>query len=277
MSSIRGAMNIEQHDFMWLDETGNSEEWPNSVIVRDVCFPGVSAPIISGLNTEIPTFFDTRNNRDLISTTAAQILTGIPKNDLDAWADSSDPPKVSVSWTFPRQEAPVFTFPLCLVADHSPAACSIGSIVFAHDIKSQWRLANSVQNTTAIRASSDSYTIYSYPQQQIRRQRSNESRLPYRATCGKRETRSKRRRTTVSDHQCGPAAASASNWSGAASARPSSSYDTARQVSHSILESTRRHAAEAYASSGSTQGLRYAAELSQRMLTSSLHRRQGLP
>ncbi|KAK4219914.1 hypothetical protein QBC37DRAFT_382177 [Rhypophila decipiens] len=211
MSSVGGVMkNIGQDGILWRDETTISEEEPRFIAVRKVCFPGTSVPITSGLKNEIPIFYNLRDNRDFITTIAAHRLTGIPKRDLDAWADSPNPPKVSVSWTFMGQDTPVFTFLLWLVTDNSPTACSTGSIVFAHSIKSEWELAQSVQRTTAIRAPSDSYTIYSLPQQQIPQRRSNASRLPYCATCGKRETSSKRRRT--SDHQCGTAASTGSNW-----------------------------------------------------------------
>ncbi|KAM7207516.1 hypothetical protein V8F20_002202 [Naviculisporaceae sp. PSN 640] len=275
MSSLSGVMKIEQDDFLLHDQTINREGAPNFITIRDVFFLGTSVPRTSGLRANIPLSFDSYGSQDLISTAMVHRLTGISKRSLDAWANSSNPPRASVSWALEHHEDPVFTSSFCLVADTN------SWIVFARDLNKEWDLANSVQRTTAVGASPNSFTFYSQPQLEQIPHRRPSPRVPCCATCGRRA--SKRRRTTVCDQCWAMTAASGGNQrTSPARALSSPSWDgnnTARQpgAAQSLLESAHRHATEAYMNTGSTQGLRYAAELSQGIAAARLHRQEGFP
>ncbi|KAK4208343.1 hypothetical protein QBC37DRAFT_486908 [Rhypophila decipiens] len=118
--TMSGTMLTESaRDKSTAEDISAEGESPIFIDVCNVYFPGTSLPITSGLNNEF-ILYNLRDNRDFISTIAVHRLPGIPKHNLDAWADSPNPPKVSISWTFTGQETPVFTTLLCLVTDNRP-------------------------------------------------------------------------------------------------------------------------------------------------------------
>jgi len=183
-------------------------------------------------------------SKDTISSLEAHRRTGIPKRDLDTWADLIPPINVGTSWSFCDQDTPVFTTLFILVRGS-------GSIEFSQNINQERCHANRTQDSSIL--SPDFYTIAMPPQIQYRP-------APCCATCGRRRSARSKRHRAVSDHQC------------RAAADPSS--DAARQVPHRLLEASRRHGTDVFMRTGATNGLQETRDLRQRMLTADLRRVQ---
>lgn len=240
----------------------------NGIIIHEVLLPGTALPATSGIHHYEKISFDPRASQDVISTQTLHRSTGMPKGYCDTLADSSEPQNASVRWTFAGQTTPVFTHLFLLVRDNMGGSGG-GGIVFSRSVDQERNLANRMQHRS--RASPDFYRVSMPPQAQYR---PTPPRLAYCAACGRRSARSKRHRA-VSDHQCRAAAGGGSSTDGwQVMPTRSSSSDAARQVSHRLLEASRRHASEAYMRTGSTNEFHQARELSQRLLTADLRRMQ---